>query len=45
MSRALVPRGEGRTAHPMAQSVNTISLKLVFSRTRGEIPCVVHTDM
>lgn len=45
MSGALVPCGEGRTAHPIVSSLTTISLKLVFSHKTGEILHAAHAEV
>lgn len=45
MSGALVPCGEGRTAHPIGSSLTTISLKVVFSHITGEISHTAHTEI
>lgn len=45
MSGALLPRREGRTAHPIVLSLTTISLKLVFSHITGEIPHTAHAEV
>lgn len=45
MSGALVPRGEGRTAHPTVSSLTTVSFKLVFSHITGETPHTAHAEV